>query len=468
MTMDPTNNRDIFVNRTLNLRSIDVIGYDMDYTLVHYNSEVWEGLAFTHAKESLMEQGWDVEHFRFDEEEVILGLVLDLELGNLIKATRFGYVIRASHGSRFLTFDEMRAAYGNVRVALSNPRFVFLNTLFSLSEASLYAQLVDQYDSEVGTGAHSFRALHRSVLSALDTAHMEGRLKADVIADLESAVALDPEVPLALLDQMLAGKRLVMITNSDWLYAKDVMAFAFDRFLPGDMAWRDLFEMVIVQAAKPRFFSGGSFPYKVVDEDLGLLQPHIDPYEPNSIFHGGNARLLEQSLGVNGDRILYVGDHLFGDVQFPKEEMSWRTALILRQLENEVTAANEFGNDQALFTDLMAQKDELNRALALHRLNDLRDQHDSVDRSDTATVWSAKQLQDQIRALDEQIAPMAIRSGKLHNDAWGPIMRAGVDKSLFARQVERYADIYTSRAANFGDATPYGYLRASRSLLPHD
>ncbi len=28
--------RGVFANRTLNLRSIRAIGYDMDYTLVHY------------------------------------------------------------------------------------------------------------------------------------------------------------------------------------------------------------------------------------------------------------------------------------------------------------------------------------------------------------------------------------------------------------------------------------------------
>lgn len=32
--------RGIFCSRTLNLRSISAIGYDMDYTLVHYNVEV--------------------------------------------------------------------------------------------------------------------------------------------------------------------------------------------------------------------------------------------------------------------------------------------------------------------------------------------------------------------------------------------------------------------------------------------
>jgi hypothetical protein len=37
-----------------------------------------------------------------------------------------------------------------------------------------------------------------------------------------------------------------------------------------------------------------------------------------------------------------------------------------------------------------------------------------------------------------------------------------------ARQVERYADIYTSRVSNFLYHTPFLYLRAPRGSLPHD
>ncbi|WP_442978427.1 5'-nucleotidase domain-containing protein, partial [Salinibacter sp.] len=36
--MDATDSsRGLFCNRTLNLRGIQAIGYDMDYTLIHYH-----------------------------------------------------------------------------------------------------------------------------------------------------------------------------------------------------------------------------------------------------------------------------------------------------------------------------------------------------------------------------------------------------------------------------------------------
>jgi hypothetical protein len=47
-----------------------------------------------------------------------------------------------------------------------------------------------------------------------------------------------------LLDQKEAGKMLLLITNSDYEYTARMMAFAYDRFLPDGMTWRDLFDMV--------------------------------------------------------------------------------------------------------------------------------------------------------------------------------------------------------------------------------
>ncbi|MEE8143506.1 MAG: 5'-nucleotidase domain-containing protein, partial [Planctomycetota bacterium] len=56
----------------------------------------------------------------------------------------------------------------------------------------------------------------------------------------------------------------------------------------------------------------------------------------------------------------------------------------------------------------------------------------------------------------------------LSSSRWGLLMRAGNDKSHLARQIERHADIYTSRVSNFLFATPYAYLRSPSGSLPHD
>ena len=91
--------RGIFANRTLNLRSVRAVGYDMDYTLIHYDVNEWERGAFDHARAHLSDMGWPVDTIEFDPTRFTLGLTFDLELGNLVKATRFGYVVRGTYCS---------------------------------------------------------------------------------------------------------------------------------------------------------------------------------------------------------------------------------------------------------------------------------------------------------------------------------------------------------------------------------
>jgi 5'-nucleotidase len=314
----PPPERRIYCNRTLNLRGIHAIGYDMDYTLIHYREEEWEQRAYEHLQRKFAARGWPVEGLSFRAELMERGLVLDIEEGNILEANRFGYVKQAYHGTGLLDFRDVRRIYSRTIVDLAEPRFVFLNTLFSLSEGCMYAQLVDLLDERALPEVLGYRELYHRVKRSLDEAHMEGQLKREIIADPDRFVELDPETPLTLQDQLHAGKRLMLITNSEWDYTAAMMAYAFDRFLPGQARWRDLFELVVVSARKPSFFSARSPFLEVVDLERGLLKPVVGPLSRGGVFFGGNAALVEQHLGLPGDLILYVGDHLFGDVQVTK------------------------------------------------------------------------------------------------------------------------------------------------------
>ncbi|MBK5268173.1 MAG: HAD-IG family 5'-nucleotidase, partial [Acidimicrobiia bacterium] len=451
----------------LNLRSIKAIGYDLDYTLVHYNPVEWERRAYEHTRDRLLERGWPVGDLEFDPDQVIQGLTIDLELGNLLKVTRFGYVIRAMHGTKRHQFSQLRRTYAGTVVDLAEDRWVFLNTMFSMSEAALFAQIVDLADQGLIPEVMGYEDLYRTVRDSLDDAHMEGTLKAEILADPARFVEPDPRVPRTLLDQKAAGKRLMLITNSDWDYARRIMEYAFDPYLGDGMSWRDLFDTVIVSARKPGFFFDDHTLYHVVDENLSLLTPHAGLVEPGAVYFGGCARRVEESLGISGDEILYFGDHLFGDVHASKAQLRWRTALILRELESEVDALDAFGDKETRLTELMADKETLEVELAGLHLEQLR-RVEAGERSSKQSNKAIEAVRISLAKLDDDIAPLAIEAGVLNNAHWGLLMRSGLDKSLFARQVERYADVYTSRVSNFLEATPFAYLRAARASLPHE
>lgn len=465
----PPPGRRVFCNRTLNLRSVQAIGFDMDYTLIHYRTEEWERSAYERVRQRLLERGWPVADLVFDAASVTLGLIVDLELGNIVKANRFGYVKRSMHGTRVIDFKEQRDIYARVLVDLSEPRWVFLNTLFGLSEGCMFAQCVDLLDAGRIEGVIGYADLYRIIRSCLDETHMEGALKAEIVADPERYAFVDEELPLALLDLKNAGKKLLLITNSEWPYTREMMAWAFDRWLPGGMTWRELFDVAIVSAGKPEFFSVRRPIFEVVDEE-GLLRP-ARAIRDGAVYLGGHAGMVEEYLGVPGEDILFVGDHVFADVHVSKSMLRWRTALVVRAIEEEIEALEAFKPKQAALSEMMERKDLLEHhfstmRIALQRLEKGYGPQPSVSAEELRQ--SIQSVRAELVALDARIAPLAKEAGELSNPTWGLLMRAGNDKSHLARQIERYADIYTSRVANFLFQTPFVYLRSPRGSLPHD
>jgi len=466
----PEVGRGIFCNRTLNMRSIKVIGYDMDYTLIHYRVAEWERRAYEHARERFLSMDWPVQPLAFDPELVIRGLIIDTERGNLLKANRFGFVKKALHGTRPLSFDAQREAYSRTIVDLHEPRWIFLNTLFSLSEGCMYAQLVDLLDEKKLPGGMGYAALYDQVRAALDATHVEGKLKAEIISRPDHYVVLEPETALALLDQKHAGKKLMLITNSEWGYTEPMMSYAFNRFMPKGQSWRDLFDVVIVGARKPDFFTTHGPIFEVATPE-GLLRPGVRELRAGMAYQGGSASQVEKHLGVSGDEVLYVGDHMFGDVNVTKNVLRWRTALILRELEDEIRAIEAFRPTEEKLAEKMRRKEQLEASQCRLRLAYQRHVGGygvAPQRPANKVHEELLALRSQVESLDAEIGPMAKAASELHNRTWGPLTRAGNDKSHLARQMERYADIYTSRVSNLLYATPFVYLRSPRGSLPHD
>ena len=462
--------RKVFCNRTLNMRSIRAIGYDMDYTLVHYRVEEWEKQAYGYIKQHFLTLGWPVEALEFDPSSVCRGLIIDTKEGNLLKANRFGFVKRAMHGTQAIPLERQQATYSRMIVELSDDRWVFLNTLFSLSEGCMYAQLVDLFDRKLIPEVASYEKLYQIVRQVIDAAHMEGKLKADILADPERFIVLDEETALTLLDQHFAGKKLLLITNSEWSYTGSVMSYCLDRFLPKNMTWRSLFDVIIVGARKPTFFSMKNPFLEIVTED-GLLKPLIGKLNPKSAYLGGSAQELEKHLQLSGDQILYVGDHMFGDVRASKNVLRWRTALILRELEDEVRELQTFLPKEVELAQLMKKKEGLEEKFSEIRvkLQRISKQYGTpISTEEAALHDQANEIKAELSALDPTIAPLAEASSHLLNAHWGLLMRTGNDKSYLAFQLERYADIYTSRVSNFLYLTPFAYLRSPRGSLPHD
>ena len=99
--IDVSRGRRIFCNRSLKLADVELVGFDMDYTLALYEQDRLEQLSIELTLEKLIaNRGYpqEIRELRYDSQLAIRGLVIDRNLGNVFKMDRHGYVGRVFHG----------------------------------------------------------------------------------------------------------------------------------------------------------------------------------------------------------------------------------------------------------------------------------------------------------------------------------------------------------------------------------
>lgn len=483
----------IFTNRNLRMDQIGAIGFDMDHTLALYERTTFEQLTFDMAVENLISwKGYPeaVRRIRYQPDFIIRGLVVDKKLGNLLKMDAHGYIAVATHGTRRLGREERLRCYRNLRVNLRSPRYQSFDTLFSMPEGSLYAAVVDlkAEDPKGSMGAIRLENIFDDVRNCVDKVHRDGSLKSVIMRDLDRYFVHDPNLRPTLLRFRALGKKLFLLTNSEYEYTEAVMTH-----LLGEEGrnWKDLFDLVIVESGKPAFFHDGRPHEAIATYDCAR--------QGEFCFRGGNAAFIEKFLGAGGDAVLYFGDHTYGDILRSKKTVGWRTAMIVFELEHEIKVqerrehlASEVRDLAARWQDLSRDRDQLALLLRAQQAI-LKRPHETHEVPEWARGYTAREIRDflalsredraartyelesTLRGLDFLLAQNEARAKVLqtrvreaYNPYWGWLFREENKISRFGRQVKEFACIYTSRVANFLNYPGNFYFIAPEERMPHE
>ena len=111
----------IFANRSLRLDQVQMVGFDMDYTLALYEQAQMEELSIRATLQKLIaNKGYPdaIRNLVYDPSLAIRGLVIDMQHGNVFKPDRYGSPGRAMHGRRNLTRAEVGELYHRERMRL--------------------------------------------------------------------------------------------------------------------------------------------------------------------------------------------------------------------------------------------------------------------------------------------------------------------------------------------------------------
>jgi HAD superfamily 5'-nucleotidase-like hydrolase len=473
----PRKNR-VFCNRNLRMDSIEMIGFDMDYTLGLYHQDRLERLSIELTLQKLVDKHGYPEAIRslhYDPRWAIRGLMVDRQNGNVFKMDRHSHVGRCYHGFRELNHDERKATYRNEKINLSDDRFEWIDTLFGLPEAVMYTTMVDWM-----TGKVDYDKLFGDIRTAIDEAHRDDTLKSVIKADLPAYIVKDPLLGETLHKFRSSGKKLFILTNSLYDYTSVVMSYLLDGERKAYPSWRNYFDIVIVGGAKPAFFNELR-PFVQIDPLTGapIHNGEIKHLSRDKVYQGGNVVAFEQMTGIRGEHVLYIGDHIYGDILRLRKQHMWRTAMVLQELEREISVSERL---EAQIQDLeLLDRRHRNleseidfQTLRLKKIQRLLDDdsqpalHTRLEEERRTTRTSIDALRDRANLMDAEVDSLEARVDRAYNPHWGSCLREGNENSRFGEQVNDYADLYTSRVSNFGPYSPLRYFRAPRRPMPHE
>ncbi|XP_066467049.1 5'-nucleotidase domain-containing protein 1 isoform X2 [Tiliqua scincoides] len=275
------------------------------------------------------------------------GLVLDMEDGNFLKLAEDGTVLRASHGTKHMSSEDILETYGRKEwrhfktmsgMVSRSAKYYAYDNYFDLPGALLCARIVDILNQRSPRQKYDF---WKDVIAAIQYNYKTSAFKEncgtyfpEVKRNPEKYIQCCPELVKKWLRRLKdSGKILLLITSSH----SDYCRLLCEHILGNDFA--ELFDIVITNALKPGFFSQtpNQRPFRTLENDEE--QEAILSLDKPGWYSQGNAtqlyELLKKMTGKLEPKIVYFGDSMHSDIFSANHYSNWETVLILEELRED-------------------------------------------------------------------------------------------------------------------------------------
>lgn len=260
-----------------------------------------------------------------------------------------------------------------------------------------------------------------------------------------------------------------MHSNSPYWYVDAGM-----KYVLGDQ-WMDLWDVVIVSAGKPAFYTEIRRPFREVNTQTNRVRfQKVEKLEAGKVYTEGCLRELtrlmdwrvssnisdakdEEEMDSMGPlntntNVLYIGDSLFADLVDAKREFGWITAAVTPEVGFELDV-------QESDDHLLAEK---TIALLLNTLRQVQSE-----------MGTAKYTDDDSLVLDnleKLVSKWRDRETNLLGNPFGSVFRARYQPSLFAHSLRRYCDLYMNSVGSLRHYSPQHrfYPEPDFRLLAHE
>jgi len=443
----------VFTTNELDLKEVDVYGFDYDYTLACYKESV-DHLIYNLGRETLVHKykyPQDIQKLNYQPGFAVRGLHYDILKGLLLKVDSFhqvqlGCVYRGLtplpdeevvklYGQRYIPIDYLESHIHNGSDHGSS-KMAQLADLFSVPEMSLLCNLTEYFVSK-NIDYHP-DILFRDVKSSVQSIHP--LMHQIVMNKPQDYLDQNPQLKIYFDSLIKAGKKLFLVTNSPFTFVDKGMSYLIGS------EWREIFDVIIVQARKPRFFTEHIRPFRLYDTDQGThLWDKVHQLEKGRVYYEGTVSQLQRMTGWKGERVLYFGDHPYTDLADASLTHGWRTGAIIRELSHEIETLN-----------LPDFKWKANWLQILQQL--IEDHQNPGDENSRQVISKWLQERDQLRKEMKDV----------FNAQFGSLFRTYHNPTYFSRRLFRFADVYTANLTNLLRFSTSHTFYARRGVLPHE
>ncbi|KAJ9066743.1 hypothetical protein DSO57_1006670 [Entomophthora muscae] len=464
----------VFSHNEVNLQYISVYGFDYDYTLANYTEELPKTI-YSMIRDSLIDRMHypkALSDFSFDPNFAVRGLHYDVLTGWLMK-------VDAYHSIQLNTVYYGREALSDTNQVLElhngthiSPSYmkenlIQLNDLFSVPEICLIADII-QFFYENDVTFHP-RHLYDDVRAMGELIHSQanhhplgvGPLHLEILTDVERFLNRSPSTTTYLNGLHQSKKKVFLMTNSGYPFVNKGLSYVLDA-----PDWRDLFDVTIVKSGKPSFYTSNK-PFRrilpehraslqltgkagsVLQEGIELDMSAVSEFKRGEVYQGGNLGDFSRFTGWWGQKVLYIGDHIYSDLVDPTVQQGWRTGAIVSELDQEIARSNSPKANAQL--SWMLQLEQLLR-IATVNLNP--SEKEKLD----VLIASWRNERRQLRNHLKQV----------HNQQFGSVFRTHHNPTYFAKKIRTFADLYTSKLENLANYPLDFVFYPERSHLPHE
>ena len=292
--------------RDVKLDAIEAVGFDLDFTLAPYDAGRVTQLTTEEAAQRL--------GLRASPESCEVGIrrgdLIDTTNAVLIRTDPFGVALDAWNLERHLKSTEIEDLYGADGPIAPGGRFQPVDSFYAFADALLFLHLAQEHSPGV-TPVQCWRRTR----SITDKLHAEGYLYKQIAESPATFIPPDYSAAPILAAVRDSGRSAFLITNAPPSYAEAILeAIGLD-----DCA----FDFAVFESSKPDFFRSSTI--------LNPLAGHHARFATRT-YIGGSLKALEQQQHLAGRDVLYVGDHVYGDIIRASRLRAWRTLLVIPEL----------------------------------------------------------------------------------------------------------------------------------------